>query len=84
MRCVFKYPFSIKSTKFELLLPIGWKFLTVMVQDERPHLYAEVPEGTAKQEVSFAVYGTSHEIPDGATWIHSYDIGPFVFHLYRL
>ena len=84
MRCVFKYPYSIKFSKFKLMLPVGWKFRTVIIQDDRPHLYAEVMDDAVKLEYSFATYGTGHEIPDGATWLQTYEIGPFVFHLYQL
>lgn len=84
MKTVYKYPFSLKASKFTLLLPNNWKFLSVMFQDEKPQLWAEVLDGVAKSEVNFAIYGTGQEIPMSANYLTTFMVGPFVFHLYTL
>ena len=71
-KLVYKYPYFLKQKKFTLQLPVGWKFLTVMVENEKLFLWAEVRDGVAK------------EIPLTAEYLYTYTVGPFNFHLYML
>lgn len=84
IKSVYKWPFSLRETKFSLHLPIGWKLLRVAMQNDRPCIWAEVFDGAERKDFSFEVFGTGQEIPETATWLATYDVGPFVFHLYQL
>ena len=83
-KLVYKYPYFLKQKKFTLQLPVGWKFLTVMVENEKLFLWAEVRDGVAKENVDFEVFGTGQEIPLTAEYLYTYTVGPFNFHLYML
>lgn len=84
MKLVYKYPYFLKNKKFSLQLPLGWEFLTCMVEDEKIYLWAEVREGVEKEEVNFEVFGTGQEIPLSAKYLTTYSVGPLNFHLYRM
>lgn len=85
MKTIYNFPFSIKSPKFSILLQKEWKFLDVVVLDEeKPKLYAEVRDGMAKEQVNFQLFGTGQDIPLSATYLTTFSVGPFVFHLYRI
>ena len=87
-KAVYKFPIPMKGSCFSLMLPKGWKFLSVIVNDNpcgvRPHLWAECVDGMAKEQVDFALFGTGQEIPMTATYLTSYVVGPFNYHLYKL
>lgn len=90
MKAVHNHPFSFKSAKFSLELPVGWKFLSVVVSDKGPEhttqtkMYVEVKEGMMKETVNFKLLGTGHEVDDSATFLTTFTVGPFVFHLFKL
>jgi hypothetical protein len=83
-KTVYKWPIPMQERTFTLDLPKGWKFLSLMLQGDRPHVWLEVQDGIAREEFDFGLYGTGHEIPLSATYLASFQFGPFVFHLYRL
>lgn len=83
-KTVYKYPIPIKTQKFSLLLPKGWKFLSAMIQNDQPFLWAEVVDGVERIEQEFSMYGTGQEIPNNAAYLTTFSIGPFVMHLYIL
>lgn len=84
MKTVYKYGFSMKTSKFSLLLPVGFKFLSVMFQDEKPQMWCEVVDGVTKEQYDFALFGTGQEIPISAEYLTTFSVGPFIFHLYRV
>lgn len=84
MKTVFKYPVPKVLQKFQLALPVGFKFLRIGFQNEELFIWAEVRKDVATAICSFAAYGTGHDIPDGAAYIATYDLGPYVIHLYQL
>ena len=83
-KTVYKYPLPLRDSKFSLVLPENFKFLCVMFQNELPFMWAEVAEEVSKTEFQFQLFGTGQEIPESATYLTTYSIGPFVLHLYRL
>lgn len=84
MKLVYKYPYFLNDKKFSLMLPVGWKFLTVNMANETLFLWAEVREGMALREHKFEVFGTGQEIPLTAEYLTTYSVGPFNFHLYLM
>lgn len=84
MKTIYKYKIDTDSPKFSIDMPIGWKFIRAQLQNGNPFLWAEVKDGVAKKEVHFQLFGTGHEISDDATYLTTYDQGPFVLHLYQL
>lgn len=84
MKMVYKFPYSIKQKRFTLSLSKSWKFVAATISDERPCFWAEVVDGEQKSDFNFEVFGTGQEIPLSAIHLTTYEIGPFVFHLYWL
>lgn len=84
MKTVYKYPVPRHSTGFGLMLPVGAKFIRIGFQREELQIWFEVIPGNSLESVSFKVFGTGHEIPDSATWLATFDDGPFVLHLYKM
>lgn len=83
MKTVYKYPLPLKSAKFPMLLPQGFKFLKAGIQNEAAFMWAEVVDGDSKKEFNFGLYGTGQEIPISAKYLTTYELGPFVLHLYQ-
>lgn len=85
MKRVYKYPIpSAIKNKFTVPLPEGFKFLRVSFQETQLQMWCEVPDGAKPVTVDFQCYGTGHDIVPGAKYLTTYDMGPFVFHLYQL
>lgn len=84
MKSIYKYPIPIKAQKFPMLLPKNFKFLKAGLQNEAVFMWAEVVDGDPKEEFSFGVFGTGQEINNSAKYLATYEIGPFVLHLYQL
>jgi len=85
MKRVFKYPIpSAHKGKFTVPLPEGFKFLRVSFQEIQLQMWCEVPDGAKTVTVDFQTYGTGQDIAPGAKYLTTYDMGPFVFHLYQL
>ncbi len=82
MKKVFKYPIPRNRSKFGVVLPVGYKFIRVSFQDEQLQMWCEVEDNKRSEQANFQCFGTGHEIPLSATWLATYDDGPFVFHLY--
>lgn len=89
MRRVFKYPIPIDDY-FTLELPKWSQILRVLVQNDRPVLYAAVPTVDLKEKVDFRLAGTGHPLEDEEfsklTYIDSFMManGALVFHLFRV
>ncbi len=84
MKKIYKYPIPCKEPKFSVVLPIGFKFLRLAFQDEQLQMWCEFAAGARTIKTDFQAFGTGHEIPDGAKYLTTYDLGPFVFHLYQV
>jgi hypothetical protein len=81
-RCL-KFPFSIKTPRFALSLPRDFKFLAVAFQDEQANVWIESVDPGNRVEVNFQLFGTGQDIPVTATYLTTFNFGPFTFHLYR-
>ncbi len=85
MRRVYKYPIpSATKNKFSVALPVMYKFLRVSFQETQLHMWCEVEPDSKTEIVEFQCYGTGQDIAANAFHLTTYDMGPFVFHLYRL
>lgn len=84
MRTVYKYPVPRRSTKFDIILKKDFKFLRIHFQGDDLQLWTEVETTSADIRTFFQLLGTGHEVPQGATYLQTYDDGPFVMHLYKL
>jgi hypothetical protein len=82
MKTVYKYPIPITSEKFSLQLPFGFKVLRIGFQNEKLFMWVEVNKDNHPVETRFLIFGTGQDIPSGANYLSTYEIGPLVFHIY--
>lgn len=84
MKTIYKYPVSLTTSKFSIPLPADYKFLRVAFQGEDLFMWVELSPDMGKSEVKFAIYVTGEKIPPSASYLQTFDHGPYVLHLYRL
>lgn len=83
MHTVYKYEIGAPNTK--RMIPRGATFLRAGVQQGTiPVVWYQVDTDMPPREVTIEAIGTGHEIPRGATYLDSVQIGPFVWHLYEV
>lgn len=79
---IFKY--QIKTIDEQKIhLPINAKILTLQLQLGEPCIWAEVNPQGYSEVVTLLTFGTGHPIPEGCTYIGTYQRQQFVFHVYR-
>lgn len=84
MKTVFKYPIPATSKSFSEVLPRGFKFLRMLTQNGTMCMWLEVDKDAIKDQINFELFGTGQDIPVHAKYLSTYDVGPFVLHLYQL
>jgi hypothetical protein len=84
MKTVYKYPIPLKMQKFDLMLPENFKVNRIGFQSDQLFMWAEVVKDGRQVQHHFAAFGTGQDVPDSAKFLYTYDIGPFVLHLYLL
>ena len=84
-RQVWKIPLSFDSAT-RVALSTCAVVRHVAVQDRRICLWIEVDarENIAKCERVFTIFGTGHELPEGAEYCGTVMLEPFVWHVYEL
>ncbi len=82
MRTVHKFQFAIDDT-FELDMPDGASILLVEVQDQTPCIWAAVDTSNPYVKRRFRLIGTGHPIFRGEAHIASFQMPPFVWHLWE-
>lgn len=93
MKTVYKYTLDY-ADKQRIMLPQGAKVLAVQMQDEYPHIWAEVDSEAPLQENTFFMVGTGHPLGEVARTAQVSYIGTIqttaggrnclVFHIWRL
>lgn len=61
MLTIWKYEIPIKSN-FSLIIPIEYKILDFKIQNGVPVIWALVNPESARNSISFCIYGTGHPI----------------------
>lgn len=65
-------------------MPVGAQVIHA-AQNNGKHLIWAIIDTTAKMEpVQFSTVGTGRPIPDGASYVHTIQDGPYVWHLFKL
>ena len=64
-------------------MPLGAKILTLQLQDETPCFWAEVDTDASTEQRLFRILGTGHPLPEGLTYLGTFQLPPFVWHVYE-
>lgn len=94
MKTIWKYNVHINDgqlvpwvkRRFSVLnLPKGTTILSVQEQHGHPVMWCLVDPSQPLEERSFAIYGTSHNMPDEpGTFIGTFQLDQEVFHLFEV
>jgi len=89
-KTIWKYPLVAKDRQ-TLGIPANAKLLTVQVQEPEfggmpsPMLWALVDTDEHTEPVELAIYGTGFNLPDDpGQYIATYQMGPFVWHVFHV
>lgn len=87
MKTIWKYELQLIDTQtFDV--PEGARFLCVQTQNEKPCMWFEVNHSPAIEQVTIAIKGTGHFIPDNVVmeYLGSCQIadGALVWHVYEV
>ena len=82
MKTIWKYPLQRALTT--IFMPTEAKILTLQVQlGAGPCLWVAVDTDKPPTKRTFALVGTGHELPEGTTYIGTWQEPPFVWHLFE-
>ena len=83
MKTIYKYPFEIQPS-FTSEIPQDHLIVLVELQQNTPCIWMEVDKNKEWDEVkTFYIFGTGHDIPDDKVHVASFQMPPFVWHLYK-
>ena len=82
MRTIWKYP--VPSDGEVIDMPEGARIVHVDVQGTEACLWAEVETDRVLRKVQVGIIGTGRSVPDGWTYIGTFQAPPFVWHVYRI
>lgn len=86
MKVIYKYPISLRRVKTEILLPSGFKYLDIQVQDGKLVLWALVDRDVeSSQIVTLYTHGTGIPVEDESTvktYLKTVRDGRFVWHIF--
>ncbi|WP_037322845.1 DUF7352 domain-containing protein [Amycolatopsis thermoflava] len=82
-RTVWKFPLNLIGEPV-IPMPRGAQILTVQMQDGQPQLWALVDPAQPVERRRLFIVGTGQPMPtDAATYLATWQSGPFVFHLFE-
>ncbi len=81
MLTIWKFPFEIADS-FTLQMPLYAEIVLVDVQGGVPCMWAKVDPHLPTDIRRFHVSGTGHEVPPGAWHLGSFQMPPYVWHLW--
>jgi len=85
MKNIYKYPLEVTDDQF-VMIPSGFKILTVQAQNEVPCIWAEVDKSSKLESVHVVIVGTGQETreDDEMNYIGSFQLysGSFVGHCF--
>lgn len=80
MRTVWKFPLAHDTV---LDMPKGARILNIGGQGRTVMFWAELEDTNEYEKRSFIIIGTGGAIPDGAEYIGTVHMPPFVWHVYE-
>jgi len=83
MRTIWKFPLLIVDDFIHLEMPVGSRVLHVDMQGDTPCIWAELDSDAPKEVREFLVFGTGHPIPVSLNHVGSFQMPPFVWHIYE-
>lgn len=81
---VHKYQLSDYANQTLVNMPAGAEILRLAVQHSVPTIWARVIPDAERVTRTFQIFGTGHPIPPGSKYIGTFDVGPFVWHVFEL
>ena len=83
MKTIWKYELNAEG-KQEIQLPLGAKFLTVQIQNDKPCLWALVDTEVPKITETILIFGTGHAVTGEGEYLGTYQLhgGILVFHVF--
>jgi hypothetical protein len=78
---IYKYELELEDQQ-SLVLPGHSKILTVIEQNNKIVLYAQVTNSKYYDHYTIFVRGTGHSIGDSALYLNTVKIGIFVWHIF--
>lgn len=82
MKTIWKYTLQLTDTQV-LKIPLPATPIAAQLQGGALCLWAEVDPESAKANITIAVVGTGHPLPDGR-YISTVQAGPLVWHIYEV
>lgn len=82
MSTVYKYSIA-KAWEVTLEIPEGAKVLHVDTQGAEAMLWVQVDPKRPTEPRTFVTVGTGHPVPSGAAYIGTYQLPPFVWHVFE-
>ena len=79
---IWKYP--LNSMVSDIQMPMEAKVLTVQIQNDQPHMWAQVNPQNEMETRHFTVVGTGHDFDDkDMKYIGTFQDIPMVWHLFE-
>ena len=84
MSTIWKFPIEITDEQ-EVSMPWGARIIHAGLDPAGvPSVWAIVePGNTDKSREGISIRGTGHPLPDSATYLNSFNHGPFVWHVFH-
>ena len=82
MRTVWKLQIPIFQSHFSL--PVGATVVAFQMQNGTPCLWADVETAAAPETRVFKIFGTGHQVPEGAIYVGTLQDGDLVWHCFEL
>jgi hypothetical protein len=81
---VHKYELSDSVNQTLVNMPAGAEILRLAVQRGVPTIWARVDPDADRVTRTFQIFGTGNPIPPAAKYVGTFDVGPFVWHVFEL
>ena len=81
MKTIWKFDAPMPFDSIELTLPANAEFLLVEVRAAEPKMWFMVDRENSKEPRAFRAYGTGHPLQPSSTYLGTYFLGDFVWHV---
>ena len=78
---IWKYPLVLKDEQKIQMPLVAWP-LCVQMQNGQPMLWMKVDPTSESVESTIYIVGTGHPVPDGRSYVGTFQVPPFVWHVF--
>lgn len=86
-KAIWKFPLKMTAYYQTIEMPTGARIVYVGInpgdEGRRGAIWAEVETALPTEKRYFFIVGTGQPIPEGTTYIGTYDQSPFIWHIYE-